>query len=132
MSAETVEVVRGMFEALLEREDPEATLAHYAEDVVFHPLVAGPYHGREGVVQQMAVWVAEFDEYWFELDDLVDASDARVLAIWRHGGIGKSSGIPTQSAGATIFTVRDGLIGEARVFADPDEARREAATGTSP
>ena len=85
------------------------SLSRYAEEVVFEPLVAGPYHGRDGVVEQMSVWVEEFDGYWFESEELFDA-DEKVVLVWRHGGRGRTSGIDTEDEGATVFTVGDGLI----------------------
>ncbi len=115
-----MEVVRAMIEAFQEG-DADTSLSCYAEDVVFEPLVAGPYHGRTGVVEQMTVWMEEFDDYWFEIERLIDAGEVVVL-LWRHGGRGTTSGIPTEDAAATVFTVRDGQICHARVFADRAEA----------
>jgi ketosteroid isomerase-like protein len=64
MSLENVEVIRASFDAL-RRGDLETALSFYSEDVLFYPLVAGPYHGRAGVVEQMAVFMEEFNDYWF-------------------------------------------------------------------
>jgi hypothetical protein len=41
---------------------------------------------------------------------LIDLGDDRVLALWRESGIGKGSGIPMEQEGASLFTLRDGLI----------------------
>jgi ketosteroid isomerase-like protein len=120
MSQENVEVVRASFDAL-EQGDVEGALSYYSEDVVFHPLVAGPYHGRAGVVEQMAVWMEEFNDFWFEVDELIDAGDD-VLLLWRQGGEGKASGVTVADDGATIFRVEDAQIVGARVFADRAEA----------
>jgi ketosteroid isomerase-like protein len=62
MSQENVEVVRASMDAAKTGEFDRA-LSYYAEDVVFQPLVAGPYHGRAGVAQQMIVWAQEFNNY---------------------------------------------------------------------
>jgi len=126
MSAENVEVVRRMLEAAFERGDGEAALSCFSEDVVFHPLVAGPYHGRAGVAEQMLVWVAEFDDYWYEADELIDTGDG-VVVLWRHGGIGKTSGIPTEAEGGTFFKFdAAGLISHAWVYADRAESLEAA------
>jgi ketosteroid isomerase-like protein len=129
MSEQNVALVREMIEAAFERGDPEGALAAFSEDVVFHPLVAGPYHGRAGVAEQMMVWVAEFDDYWYEADELIDAGEDRVLVLWRHGGVGRTSGILTEAEGATVFRVGEGGIAEAWVYSDRAEAR--AAAGLS-
>ena len=103
----------------------ETALAGYAEDVVFHPLVAGPYYGRDGVVEQMMTWMAEFDDFWFEPEEYLDAGDLVVL-LWRQGGKGKSSGVEVTTEGATVMVVEGGLIREAFVYSDREKALRSA------
>jgi ketosteroid isomerase-like protein len=126
MSQENVEIVRSMLEAAFKRGDPEAALSCFCEDVVFHPLVAGPYHGRAGVAEQMLVWVAEFDDYWYEVDELIDAGEG-VVVFWRHGGVGKTSGIPTEAEGGAFFKLDGaGTISHAWVFADRADALEAA------
>ncbi len=124
MSEETVKIVGAMIGAF-QRGDAEAALSHYSEDAVFEPLVAGPYHGRAGVAEQMTVWMEEFDQYWFESNELIVVGE-QVVLVFRHGGKGRTSGIPTADSGATVFTVTKGLISHARVFADRSEALANA------
>jgi ketosteroid isomerase-like protein len=125
MSQENVEVVRASMDAAQAGEF-ERALSYYAEDVVFQPLVAGPYRGRDGVAQQMLTWVNEFSDYWFETDELIDAGD-EVVMLWRDGGVGKSSGLRIQQEAATVFRIEDGHISHARVYSDRAEALQ--ATG---
>src|SRR4051795_2171213 len=120
MSSRNVQIVRASMEAA-QAGDVEGALAGYAEDVVFHPLVAGPYHGRQGVMEQMMTWMAEFDDFWFESEEYLDAGD-RVVLLWRQGGRGKSSGVEVTTEGATVMSFDGGLIREAFVFADRDTA----------
>jgi ketosteroid isomerase-like protein len=124
MSSANVEVVKASMDAA-QAENVEAALAGYAEDVVFHPLVAGPYHGRQGVVEQMMTWMAEFDDFWFESEDYLDAGE-RVVLLWRQGGKGKSSGVEVMTEGATVMVVVGGFIREAFVYSDRDKALRSA------
>jgi ketosteroid isomerase-like protein len=124
MSEENVEIVRAMTEAF-QRGDAEKALSLFSEDVIFEPLVAGPYHGRAGVVEQMTVWMEEFDDYWFEIEELIDAGD-RVVLVWRHGGKGRTSGIQTEDGGATVFTVEGDLISHASVYVDRPKALEAA------
>jgi ketosteroid isomerase-like protein len=125
MSQENVEIVRASLNAL-DEGDAETALSYFAEDVVFQPLVAGPYHGRAGVVEQWLTWMDEFDDYWFESEELIDAGDDLVVMLWRQGGEGKSSGIKVENRGATVFTVGDGVIRHARVFGERSEALEAA------
>jgi ketosteroid isomerase-like protein len=116
MSQENMEIVRASIDAA-QQGDAEKSLSYFSEDVIFYPLVAGPYHGRAGVVQQWAVFMEEFNDYWFEGEELIDANE-KVVLLWRHGGRGKASGIQVENEGATVFTVENGQISHARVYAD--------------
>jgi ketosteroid isomerase-like protein len=127
MSEENVEVVRASMDAFMEGKF-EYALSYYAENVVFQPLVAGPYHGRGGVAKQMQVWMDEFNDYWFDSEELIDAGN-QVVLLWRHGGEGRSSGVRVEQEGATVFSVEDSYISHARVFLDRAEALE--ATGLS-
>jgi ketosteroid isomerase-like protein len=125
MSQENVEVVRASVDALA-AGDAESALSYFAEDVVFHPLVAGPYHGHAGVVEQWSTWIDEFNGYWFKSEELIDAGGDLVVMLWRQGGEGKASGIVVENRGATVFVVRNGLIRDARVFGERTEALEAA------
>jgi ketosteroid isomerase-like protein len=124
MSQENVEVVRASIDAV-QQGDAATALSFFSDEVVFEPLVAGPYRGHAGVVKQWSVFMEEFDDYSFESEELIDAGDAVVL-FWRHGGIGKASGIRVENDGATVFTLRNGQISHARVYADRAHALEAA------
>jgi ketosteroid isomerase-like protein len=121
MSQENVEIVRASLDAALNGQ-AEVALSYYSPDVVFHPLVAGPYYGREGVAEQMLTWMDEFNDYWFEVERLIDAAGDNVVLLWRQGGEGKASGVRVENEGATIFTVNDGQITLGPVFAERADA----------
>jgi ketosteroid isomerase-like protein len=127
MSEENVKVVRASMEAA-DRGDADTALSYYSENVVFHPLVAGPYHGRTGVAEQMLTWMQEFDDFWFESEEFIDAGE-QVVLLWRQGGVGRLSGVKVENVGGTIFSVEDGLIRHAQVYAD--RAQALAAAGLS-
>jgi ketosteroid isomerase-like protein len=124
MSEENVEVVRASMEAA-DRGDVESALSHYSESVVFHPLVAGPYHGRAGVVEQMLTWMEEFEDFWFDSEAFIDAGE-QVVLLWRQGGVGKASGIRVENEGATVFSLADRLINHAQVYTDRAKALEAA------
>ena len=124
MSQENVEVVRAALTPV-QQGDVETALSFFSEEVVFEPLVAGPYHGHAGVVEQWLAFLEEFDDYWFEADEVFHAEEDVVL-FWRHGGIGKSSGIGVENEGGTVFSLRNGQIVHARVFADRADALKAA------
>jgi uncharacterized protein len=129
MSQENVKVIRDALEAWA-RGDFDAALSFYADDVVFYS--AGPdahtYRGHSGVARLLEEWIGAFTDYWLETDDLLDAGD-QVLQLFRQGGRGKSSGVPVETEGAIIYTIRDRKIVEGRVHVDQAEAVE--ATGLS-
>ncbi|MEK6252213.1 MAG: ester cyclase [Actinomycetota bacterium] len=71
------------------------------------------------------MWVEEFNDYWFEGEELIDAGD-KVVLFWRQGGEGKASGIRVEGEGGTVFSLEDGRISRARVYLDRAEALEAA------
>ena len=126
MSQENVEIVRASLGAA-RQGDVENAFSHYSEDVVWfnRPPEVGPYHGREGVVQAIGGFAQHFDDYWFEVEQLVDAGDA-VVMLWRQGGVGRSSGAPISEEGSTVFELEEGRICRAQVYSDRAEALEAA------
>ncbi len=126
MSQENVEIVRASFGAAQQGE-VEKALSHYSENVVWfnRPPEVGPHHGREGVVHAIGSFAQHFDDYWFEVEQLVDAGNDVVL-LWRQGGKGKSSGAPISEEGSTVFELKGGRICRAQVYSDRAEALEAA------
>src|SRR3989442_860186 len=95
MSLENVEIVRAIYAAWV-REDYEAALGYIAEDVRFYtpPDVSGGYvaHGREGLTRSLGEWVGAWNDYRYELRELIDAGDRVFVGGWQSGR-GKESGV---------------------------------------
>jgi ketosteroid isomerase-like protein len=110
MSQQNLEVVRGSFEAFragdyaraLEAFDPqvEYDLRHFPEGKI--------YHGRDGVTEAFRIWMAAFEDYRQELDELIDAGADQVVAVIREFGRGKVSGVETERSTAGLWTLREG------------------------
>lgn len=121
MSRENVEIVRGQFAAVNERDFPRA-MSHYAEDVVLvvDPgafLDSGTFTGREAVGRYFGDWFATFEPgYRFELDETRDLGDT-VLLIATHSGRGRSSGVEVHRQTGYLYEVRDGKITRVELFA---------------
>jgi ketosteroid isomerase-like protein len=111
MSQENVEIVRSHAEAYL-AGDYEGTLAAYHPEAEFDARIrpeGAVYHGHEGIVEAMRVWVGAWDDWKLEFEELLDAGD-KVLAIARESGRGKGSGVEIDHQVFVVFTLRDGLI----------------------
>jgi ketosteroid isomerase-like protein len=120
MSQENVEIVREYFAATNAQDFPRA-MSFYAEDVEMFSsgdatLESGTVKGREAVGQWFGEWFRSFRRgYHFDVEQVLDAGDT-VLAVARHGGVGKASGVEVESTNAYVFRLEDGKIAFLGVF----------------
>jgi ketosteroid isomerase-like protein len=126
VSLENVQVVRDQFAATNERDFPRA-MAHYAEDVVLVVdrdafLSSGTFEGREAVGQYFGDWLRTFEPgYRFEIEEARDLGDV-VLLVASHRGRGRTSGVDVHGQTGYLYTVRDGRIVRAEIYAGRAEA----------
>ena len=136
MSEENVEVVRrvfensqtaykhGHFKESLSVEagllDPDFELVPAAELTTEH------YRGYDGWERFMQTWTESFEQWSFELEQLVDAGHDRVVAIARQRGIGKESGVPVDLEFGMLYELNAGRVNRVRVFLDPASALEAA------
>jgi ketosteroid isomerase-like protein len=112
MSQENVETIRRCFDAY-QGPNPEAALDFYDPTVEFDATDRPDgrvWQGRDGIRQAMTEWSGTWAGWTFEIEELIDLDDDRVLALWREWGTGKGSGIPMEQDGGSVFTLRGGLI----------------------
>ncbi len=103
--------------------DPEAVF-------VIDPgsFVAGTYRGHEGIGDLLRLTAEVFDQFRYEVDDLVDAGDS-VLVLSRIRARGVQSGATGAQHGAILFQLRDGLIVAYRSYMDRKEALAAVGLG---
>jgi len=132
MSQENVELVRRVY-ALLDGGDVEAVSDLATPDFVFDfsrryldPVVLqGPDRVRAWFEQE--IWaVFEGGRTAWQPQELIDAGD-KVVAFIRTGGRGKASGVEVEARVWTVWTCRDGKLGEAVYFGDDRAAAFKAA-----
>jgi ketosteroid isomerase-like protein len=128
MSQENVEVVRQVLdhwndtgELLWELLDPEF------EYVIDPPAwLAGTYRGQAELSDLIRRVAEVFDEFRFEVDDLVPVGD-RVVSLGGFRVRGALSGAgAVQAGGAGLHELRDGRIVRIRVYFDREQALRNA------
>src|SRR5215210_7043847 len=140
MSQENVELVRAFAEdGALARAggefDSEAAIARQAElwdaeielDASEFPAldISGVHRGADAVRQWWREWYAAWDTLRFEYQ-LVDAGD-RVVALLDLRLRGRSTGIEFPPAkGAWVFTFRDGLVVQMKLYVSQAEALEAA------
>ena len=126
MSRESVEVVRGGFQAfadggldaMAEFWDPDIDwrAAEGAIDDV------GEMHGAVAVRRYIQDWIDTFDDFSVVVEELRDVGDDRVLAIQRATGRAKLSGVELDLRFAAVNTVRDGKVVRVREYLSVEDA----------
>ena len=124
MSRENVEVVRAATQAWLSG-DLSAALELVAEDIVtMQPPTqadARTYVGHDGLMQAMADWGDQWDDWQVELIRVIDA-DPDVVGVLHQRGRGKISGVEVASELGSVIAVEGGKIVRWQMFFSEQEA----------
>lgn len=131
MSQQNVELVeRVLGEA---QRNPDALWEVLDEDVLWEPghlniPDAGPTHwrGPAGVQEFFRRWIGPFDDWGYEVGEMIDAGDS-VVAHVHQWGRGKWSGAEVDSQFWLVWTIRGGKIVRGRHYTD--RAHALAAAG---
>jgi ketosteroid isomerase-like protein len=146
MSEEAMNAVRTMLERASRVRDPSGraidpldreTLAVVFDS--FHPEIevhedprfpeAGTYRGIEAVGRYFEQFTDSFDEFVFEVEDLVDLGADRVLVLFMLRTRGKGSGATAEARPGWIYTIRGGKAMRIEAYLDRDEAFAAAGLG---
>jgi ketosteroid isomerase-like protein len=131
MSQENVEVVKVAYEVFA-RAGLDRFMEHFTDDVEYRvlagadDLIHGPCHGKDAVRAWLQDWIDMFDGFWMELVELIDAGGVTVFTAEHYGGRARLSGVETDSANWTVFTVRDGKIAGGHEYATREQALEAA------
>lgn len=105
-TSERADSIREMFVAF-NREDIEASLPYMTEDVVWHSFPEWPgedrYEGYDGIRRLTREWTENFDDYRWEVDEVIDRGDA-VVVLAHHLGRSKGAGMPVSEEVGGVFT----------------------------
>jgi ketosteroid isomerase-like protein len=126
MSEENVEIVRNAF-AAFERGDIDGLLRLCDEEIVITqppdlPGVSPEQRGHRGVLEALAIWPEQWDEYRIELLRVDAAPGGKVFVAQRSSGRGKQSGVEVNMDFSFVFTVHEGKISEWRLFMQEEQA----------
>ena len=127
MSQENVQVVRSVY-AAWESGDYQAALDRFDEDVEWFgpPDVSDSFgRGHKGVRNALATWVGTWDDYHFELRELIDAGDQVLASGWQRGR-GKGSGVEVSEEIISVWTLGAGKVVRQRMFRDRSQALEAA------
>jgi ketosteroid isomerase-like protein len=113
VSQENVELVRagaaalarGDLDVMREGLDPD-----FEFDVTRTDLNPRVYRGLDGLLELMSEWPSTWDEYEFEVADLVDAGEDRVVGVLRERGRMKDSDSWVEHERGVVWTIRAGKV----------------------
>jgi ketosteroid isomerase-like protein len=129
MSEENVEVVKVAYDAFA-REGLDRFMEHHTDDVEYRQVLgemAGePRHGKDAVRAWLQDWIDMFDGFWMELVELIDAGGVTVFTAERFGGRARVSGVETDQANWTVFTIRHGKIARGHEYPTREQALEAA------
>jgi len=139
MSQENVDVLRSHLEAASTTGMRVDGLDDQAIDRVvqaFHPEVefredpkfpeGSVYRGRDALRAYFKRFSSEFDRFWWEAEDLVDAGNDHVLVLVRVRGRGRGSGAMFDIRGGWLFTMGGGTAVRVDAYLDRREALEAA------
>jgi ketosteroid isomerase-like protein len=129
MSQKHVETLMRAFD--LVGEDPEAFYSIFDERVEWHTGFVFPdatsYRGVDGVREFFRTWIGTFEDWGFEVEEVLDIGDSVVILLHQWGR-GKGSGAEVELRFWQVWTFAEGKV--VRCVAHFDKAGAlEAASG---
>jgi ketosteroid isomerase-like protein len=121
-----VNVVAEVCRRFAEDEDPFPLLA---DDITWKvPMLdqQEPFCGHRGVAEFFRLWLGTWEGYRFELEEIHETDDGRIVTLFTESGRGRGSGAPVHIRPLGIWTVDGGKVVHYRGYLDRDEGLREA------
>jgi ketosteroid isomerase-like protein len=116
---------RGDFDPELFTDDFVWDMSHFRgwpEDV--------QYAGVEGARRLLATWVEAWDDWEFDVDELIEAGE-KVVALCVQRARSKVSGVPVEMHLAQVWSVRDGRQSRMDMYNDQNEGLAAAGVAGS-
>jgi ketosteroid isomerase-like protein len=130
MSQENVELVQRFVDHWNETGEPP--WAEIDPDAVWvidpGSFVGGTYRGHEGIRMLLRLTAEVFDDFRYEVEEMVDAGDL-VVVLSRIHARGLQSGATATQWGAVVFELRDGRIVGYTSYLRREDALKAAGLG---
>jgi ketosteroid isomerase-like protein len=136
MPEENVEIVRQFLAAFIEVDeglaDPQRLTEFYAPDATWD---LGTYSGWPGrsefrgldeFFEFRAAWIEPYDEWSYEAKKILDGGANRVVVTLYQRGRPRDSDSWIELDYGIVYTVEEGLIRRAQVYATPEQALEAA------
>jgi ketosteroid isomerase-like protein len=125
VSEEDVEAFRRVIEAINAR-GADAELELLDPEVEFHEDPTFPeakvYRGRDELLRNFREFTESFEYYRFEIEDVRDAGDGKVIAVLREQARGRVSGVKVDRRSGWVSAFRDGRALSFEIYLDPADA----------
>jgi ketosteroid isomerase-like protein len=125
MSQENVDLVRRSWQAV--SSDGELPFGLYDADLRIENMpefpIQGPYDGHEGLAQWWEDLIEVIEDLRFEVKEVIDLGDERVLSVQRALGRATHTGIEMDVLWASVVTLREGKIVRLQGYWTPEQAR---------
>jgi ketosteroid isomerase-like protein len=128
MASEDVEAVTAIYEAF-QAGNLDDALSRFAPDAVIDATarIDGEVtHGPEGFRRVIGEWVAAFDDWHEEIEEIRDCGGGVCVIATQHGRA-RDTGIDARSRYAIVYEVVDEVITRMTLFRDPETALGAAA-----
>ena len=121
-----VELAREGIEAY-DAGDLETALARFSPEIeVYSPpgtVNVGTYHGLEGFLKWTQLWDEAWERFDREVEDTEAIGERHVVAIVRHRGVGRGSGVAVEQLSGYVFDLDpDERCVYFALYNEPDEA----------
>ena len=131
MSEENVEVVRQFLATFIEVDEglvePGRLNEFYAPPgTIVLPEPIGGELTVDQFLEFRARWMEPYDELEYEPERFLDAGENRVLVLFHQRGKLRDSDSLIEMHYGILYTVKEGLITRARMYATPEEALEAA------
>jgi ketosteroid isomerase-like protein len=121
-----VELVRSLFVAA-QRRDFDAITGVLRHDAVFESVALGlRLEGDAAIRGFLEEWIGAYDEFDFEINELVELAPGIVFAASRSEARLPGSAAVIRQTTASVFVFVHALIGRAMGYLDVDEGRAAA------
>jgi ketosteroid isomerase-like protein len=129
MSEENLEALKRAFADAADQR-PDGFFELLDEDVIWDvgDFPGGRFHGREGVREFFRQWVGTFEDWNFEVREMLDAGHS-VFVHMHQRGRGKTSGAATEIDFWQVWLFREGKV--VRFVQKPDRRSALEAAGLS-
>ena len=115
---------RGDFTALLRKVDPNVVTERVA------PLPdPGIYEGHEGMLQSLADWTEDFDDFEMRAEEVIDVDPGVVVVRIHQRARGKGSGVEVEGDFWFVHESSDGKLVRLTMFTDREQAFERARRG---